>query len=121
VSESTDRSAAAAASVPAGLVDPEPDPITLKLASQAARAAPSAAAVGGVVRGVESLGAWAGASLVAQLRIRGIVEIEREKFLQHGLQGASREKEVSVVPQRQNVGPGMKAGDRGSWTLGVWA
>ena len=121
VSESTDRSAAAAASVPAGLVDPEPDPITLKLASQAARAAPPAAAVGGVVRGVESLGAWAGASLVAQLRIRGIVEIEREKFLQHGLQGASREKEVSVVPQRQNVGPGMKAGDRGSWTLGVWA
>lgn len=79
--------------------------------------------VGGKIRGVETLGAWAGASLVAQQRIRGIVEVDRERYLQHGLQGASREKEVSVVAQRQSMGPnvGRGAGERASWTLGVWA
>ncbi|KAF2133703.1 actin-like ATPase domain-containing protein [Dothidotthia symphoricarpi CBS 119687] len=78
---------------------------------------------GGSLRAVESLGAWAGASLVAQQRIRGIVEVERERFLKEGLHGASREREVSVVPQRQSVGPGVArgAGERASWTLGVWA
>ncbi|KAF1976858.1 actin-like ATPase domain-containing protein [Bimuria novae-zelandiae CBS 107.79] len=84
---------------------------------------PPESLVGGVVRGVETLGPWAGASLVAQQRIRGIVEIDRERYLQHGLQGASKDKEVSVVPQRQSMGPGVRggAGDRASWTLGVWA
>lgn len=85
---------------------------------------PPESLVGGVIRGVETLGAWAGASLVAQQRIRGIVEIDRERYLQHGLMGASREKEVSVVAQRQSMGPnvvGRGAGERASWTLGVWA
>lgn len=86
-------------------------------------APPPESMVGGVVRGVETLGAWAGASLVAQQRVRGIVEIDRERYLQYGLQGASKEKEVSVVPQRQSMGPGVgrSAGERASWTLGVWA
>ena len=86
-------------------------------------APPAESLVGGKIRGVETLGAWAGASLVAQQRIRGIVEIDRERYLQHGLQGASREKEVSVVAQRQSMGPnvGRGAGERASWTLGVWA
>jgi actin-related protein len=108
----------------AGLQDPEDDPITSKLAHMSLKTdLPSSCSFGGVIRGVETLGAWAGASLVAQLRIRGIVEIEREKFLQHGLHGASREKETSVIPQRQSMGPGARpgAGERGSWTLGVWA
>ncbi|OCK75127.1 actin-like ATPase domain-containing protein [Lepidopterella palustris CBS 459.81] len=109
--------------LPAGLADPEPDEISAKLARLSTKTVPAATTLGGVIRGVESLGAWAGGSLIAQLRIRGIVEIEREKFLQHGLHGASREKEVSVVPQRQTLGPGVRpgAGDRGSWSLGVWA
>ncbi|KAF2267167.1 actin-like ATPase domain-containing protein [Lojkania enalia] len=108
----------------AGLQDPEVDQIDTKLANLALHnGTPPTCSVGGVIRGVETLGAWAGASLVAQLGIKGIVEIERERFLQHGLQGASREKEVSVVPQRQSVGPGVGrgAGERASWTLGVWA
>ncbi|KAF2502735.1 actin-like ATPase domain-containing protein [Lophium mytilinum] len=111
------------APVPAGLAEPETDPIADKLAHLNMKTIPSVTAIGGVIRGVESLGAWAGASLIAQMRVKGIVEIERDKFLQHGLQGASREKEISVVPQRQSMGPGMRpgAGDRGSWTLGVWA
>ncbi|KAF2805045.1 actin-like ATPase domain-containing protein [Mytilinidion resinicola] len=107
----------------AGLAEPETDPIADKLAHLNMKMIPTATNIGGVIRGVESLGAWAGASLIAQMRVKGIVEIERDKFLQHGLQGASREKEISVVPQRQSMGPGMRpgAGDRGSWTLGVWA
>lgn len=79
---------------------------------------------GGTLRVVETLGAWAGASLVAQQRVRGVVEIERDRFLKEGLHGASRDKEVSVVPQRQStlgVGAVRGAGDRASWSLGVWA
>ncbi|KAF2475485.1 actin-related protein-like protein RO7 [Lindgomyces ingoldianus] len=123
VSESLDPDTPSAPLSP-GLQDPEVDPIDTKLAHLALTGGPpSTCCVGGTIRGVETLGAWAGASLVAQLRIKGIVEIERERFLQHGLLGASREKEVSVVPQRQSMGPGVGrgAGERASWTLGVWA
>jgi actin-related protein len=78
--------------------------------------------VHGVLRLVESLGAWSGASLIASLRVKGIVEIDRDRFLQHGLTGASRDVEVSVLPQRLSFGPGVqKSGDRRSWTLGAWA
>lgn len=73
--------------------------------------------VQGVVREIESLGAWAGASLVTSLQIRGMVEIEREKFLQHGLAGATRDSEPPVPDRRS----GLRAGDRSSWTLAGWA
>ncbi|GIJ87929.1 hypothetical protein Asppvi_006842 [Aspergillus pseudoviridinutans] len=74
--------------------------------------------VHGVLREVESLGAWAGASLVASLKIRGQVEIEREKYLQHGLAGASRDLDHGHVPDRRS---GLRAGgDRSSWTLAAW-
>lgn len=109
---------------PAGLQDPEIDNIDVKLAKTSLKNGPPLeCSIGGSIRGVHTLGAWAGASLVTNQRIRGIVEIERERYLQHGLQGASREKEVSVIPQRQSMGPGVArgAGERVSWTLGVWA
>lgn len=35
----------------------------------------------GLIRGVKSLGAWAGGSIVAGARVKGICEVEREKFL----------------------------------------
>ncbi|KAJ5574096.1 uncharacterized protein N7459_008523 [Penicillium hispanicum] len=73
--------------------------------------------VQGVLREVESLGPWAGASLVTSLKIRGMVEIEREKFLQHGLVGGSRDSEPPVPDRRS----GLRAGDRSSWTLAGWA
>lgn len=109
-----------------GLQDPEMDPIDKKLARSSLKDGPPPSCyVGGTIRGVETLGAWAGASVIAQLRIKGIVEIDRDRFLKDGLFGASREKEVSVVPQRQSMGPGVVsgrgAGERASWTLGVWA
>lgn len=114
-----------AVSLPAALQDPELDIIDKKLAHTALREGPpSICSVGGTIRGVRTLGPWVGASLLAQLRIKGIVEIERERFLKDGLLGAAREKEVSVV-QRQSMGPGLLtgkgAGERGSWTLGIWA
>lgn len=42
--------------------------------------------VKGVVRGVETLGPWSGASLVASLRVKGKGEIEREEFLRDPMQ-----------------------------------
>ena len=97
------------------------DAIDEKFLKQEAKA--KQGVVTGVVRGVESLGSWAGASLVGGLRIKGIVEIERETFLQHGLAGAKRDAETSVVQNRQSFGPGMAIGgaDRVPWTLGAWA
>lgn len=76
----------------------------------------------GVLREVESLGAWAGGSLVTSLKARGLVEIERERFLQHGLAGASRELDAPVSERRSGLGTGLSrtGGDRSSWTLGAW-
>ena len=79
--------------------------------------------VSGVVRGVETLGAWAGGSLVASLKIKGAVEIERDSFLQHGLAGARKGNEASTAQTRQSLGPTItRAGSKESgWTLGGWA
>ncbi|KAF7588472.1 hypothetical protein BBP40_005666 [Aspergillus hancockii] len=76
--------------------------------------------VQGVLREVESLGPWAGASLVAGLKIRSLVEIERERYLQHGLAGATRDSDThGHVPDRRS---GLRSGgDRSSWTLAGWA
>jgi actin-related protein len=82
------------------------------------------AAISGVVRGVETLGAWAGGSLLASLKIKSVVEIDRDTFLQHGIAGARRDGEPSVVAlQRQGAGPGIArpGGDKTAWTLGTWA
>ncbi|PYI02247.1 actin-like ATPase domain-containing protein [Aspergillus sclerotiicarbonarius CBS 121057] len=75
--------------------------------------------VQGVLREVESLGPWAGASLLTSLKVRGLVEIEREKYLQHGLAGATRDLEMhGHAPDRRS---GLRTGgDRSSWTLAGW-
>ena len=100
---------------------PGKDYVEDKLQKQAAK--DTEVGVQGVLRLVESLGSWAGASLLASLKIKGFVEVEREKFISHGLNGAHRDVELSVVPQRQSYGPGtLKSnGDRSSWTLASWA
>ena len=77
----------------------------------------------GVVRAICGLGPWAGGSLMAGLRIRGVVEIDRESFLQHGLAGAGMDKQSTSGQQRQTLSrttkPNME--DRSGWTLGPWA
>lgn len=75
--------------------------------------------VSGVIRGVHSLGAWAGASLLVSLRVKGVVEIDRDAFLQHGMAGARRDAEASAAPQKGMARASM--GSAGGWTLGPWA
>ncbi|GAB7358682.1 hypothetical protein MBLNU230_g3911t1 [Neophaeotheca triangularis] len=63
------------------------DRITLKAEKERRREGNSDGAKAGEVRGVESLGAWAGASLTASLRVKGVWEVEREEFSSRGLRG----------------------------------
>ena len=107
----------------AGMESQEPDPIDDKIRYEEEKGAKPT--VSGIIRGVETLGAWAGGSLAAGLKIKGIVEVERDSFLQYGLAGARKDFELSATAQRQSVGPNVaKAGIRGEksgWTLGAWA
>jgi len=96
-----------------------PDPIEEKLRREQEKG--SKPTVSGAIGGVETLGAWAGASLLAGLRIKGIVEIEKDVYLQYGLAGARKEVETNAQPAK-SYGPGMpRPGERTSWTLGGWA
>ncbi|KAI1325635.1 actin-domain-containing protein [Xylariaceae sp. FL0255] len=82
--------------------------------------------VQGELRVVDSLGPWCGASLATQLRIPALATIDRDLWLQQGVNGASRPSEVDIknAPQRQSMGPsGLMRGQAaqpGSWTLGIW-
>ncbi|KAF2480138.1 fungal-specific actin related protein [Neohortaea acidophila] len=62
--------------------DDKYDSITLKAEREAAKG--KAEVIKGTVRGVETVGAWAGASLVAASKVKGVHEVEREAFLKHG-------------------------------------
>jgi actin-related protein len=109
------------ANIPAALQKQEPDPIEDQLKREAKKGLPPVEC--GRLRAVESLGAWSGASLLSQLKIPAISVVDRDHWLQHGASGASRPAEISVAAQRQSMGPGAfktAAGDRSSWTLGLW-
>lgn len=103
--------------LPAHLAPQVHDPIEEKLLRDQNRG--SKPSISGVVRGIETLGAWAGASLLCSLRIKGVVEIERDAFLQYGLAGARRDAEASAAPQ--NRFPRAGVGEKTGWTLGAWA
>lgn len=107
--------------LPAALQKQEPDPIEGQLKREAKKGLPPIET--GYLRAVESLGAWSGASLLSQLKIPAISIVDKDQWLQHGASGASRPSEVTVAAQRQSMGPGAfksAAGDRSSWTLGLW-
>lgn len=79
----------------------------------------------GQLRAIHSLGAWAGASLLCQLKVPAMATIDRELWLQQGANGASRPNEVDVkAQQRQSMGAGGlirgSGGHHTNWTLGVW-
>ncbi|KAF4862233.1 Actin-related protein 10 [Colletotrichum siamense] len=80
----------------------------------------------GQLRSLESLGPWGGASLTCQLKVAAMANIDRELWIQHGVNGASRPNEIDVkAQQRQSMGPGglMRGATGGSianWTLGAW-
>ncbi|KAI9371868.1 hypothetical protein BJX61DRAFT_509975 [Aspergillus egyptiacus] len=112
--------------------NPTPDPVEQKLLRT--RDKDVVPPVQGILREVETLGPWSGASLITSLKIRGLVEIEREKYLQQGLAGASREAEhahshreaqqhsVRELGSSYNTENrrSLRAGDRSSWTLAGW-
>ncbi|KAL8847595.1 MAG: hypothetical protein Q9221_007372 [Calogaya cf. arnoldii] len=75
----------------------------------------------GEVRSVETLGAWAGGSLAASLKVKGVVEIERDTFLANGLAGAKRESEMVAATQRTSLGARTALWEKNGWTLGNWA
>jgi hypothetical protein len=78
----------------------------------------------GVLRAVESLGPWSGASLLSQLKISAVSIVEKEQWLQHGMAGTSRhgESSTNTSSNRHSMGPNaLRAGERSAWTLGVWA
>ncbi|KAH6711148.1 hypothetical protein BKA61DRAFT_488409 [Leptodontidium sp. MPI-SDFR-AT-0119] len=108
--------------IPASLQEQESDPIEGQLKREASKGTPPVEA--GYLRAVESLGAWSGGSLLSQLKIPAISIVEREQWLQQGISGASRSGESNSSSQRQSMGPGAfnktGAGDRSSWTLGLW-
>ncbi|TVY58207.1 Actin-related protein 4 [Lachnellula cervina] len=106
--------------IPPGLLNQEPDPIEDDLRREAKNNPP---VVSGNLRAIDSLGAWAGGSLLSQLKIPAVSIIDRDQWIQQGPSGASRNGEVTVTTQRQSMGPGAfksAAGDRSSWTLGLW-
>ena len=104
-------------SVPASQAPQLPDPIEEKIRREQDKG--TKPTVSGSIRGVESLGAWAGASLLVSLRIKGVVKIERDAFLQHGLAGARKDAEASAAPQKAMPRPSI--GWQSGWTLGPWA
>lgn len=121
----------------AALAPQVPDPIEEKLRDQQRKEAkPSVIAPNaGTVRGVETLGAWAGGSMLAALKVKGTVDIDKDSFLQYGLAGARRDAEQhqqqpttsAGVPQQQQQShhgpliPRAGVAEKPAWTLGGWA
>lgn len=77
----------------------------------------------GEIRGIETMGAFAGASLATALRVKSLVEIERDVFLQHGLAGPRTDRDSTSARTKSLGGAFQKLPtvDSSSWTLGAWA
>jgi len=96
---------------PAYLQPPLPDPILAAIQrrnTQAPHPAPAsepaqADTARPRLRSVVTQGAWAGASLIAGLHVKGLVEVERERFLQYGMRALEMGHEVRG--QRAAVAP----------------
>jgi actin-related protein len=105
----------------AAFAEQEPDPIESEI-KRLARKENEPDELG-FLRAVESLGAWSGGSLLSQLKVPAVSIIDRDHWNQHGIAGASQEIDVSANAKRQGMGAAAfksGAGDRSSWTLGVW-
>ncbi|KAL8945760.1 MAG: hypothetical protein Q9222_007746, partial [Ikaeria aurantiellina] len=72
--------------------------------------------VTGEVRGVETLGAWAGGSLLVGLKVKGVVEVDRDSFLANGLAGAKKESEIVAATQRMSLGARSRLEEKPGWT-----
>lgn len=126
---------------------PERDPVEEELRNTRTRSDSTAPAVpggqpqqqghvNGQMRAAETLGAWSGASLLAQLRVPALAVVDKEQWAQQGgVLGAVRPSDVDAKQQmqRQSMGHGgllrsvVGGGSGGasgsgaaSWTLGSW-
>lgn len=99
--------------IPAGLVMPETNKIDKRLAEDASHR--DAKSVQGILRAAETLGPWSGGSLALGLRIKAVVDVDREAFLSHGLASAKAEKDI--VAAKGKAGYGAR---EPGWTLGMW-
>ncbi|KAK9436673.1 Actin-like protein [Metarhizium brunneum] len=101
-----------------GTTDSQEDQVEAKIT----RNRPIRPQVQGRLRAIHSLGAWAGASLMCQLKIPALATIDRELWLQQGANGASRPCDVDFKnQQRQSMGTIRGTGSHHTnWTLGVW-
>lgn len=107
---------------PAHAQEQAPDPIESHIRREKNKASESKSKdVQGVLRAVDSMGAWAGGSLVSQLRLPSVSTVEREQWMSHGLQGARKREEIGKEGNRKSVRGGLEKGENGGWTLGAWA
>jgi actin-related protein len=98
----------------------ERDPVVERIEKERVRVAkPSVKAI---VRGVETFGPWTGGSIVSGTKVLGTVVIEKEKFLLHGIPGATREMEPSVTQRVGSTQTGTRthSQDKSSWALGSY-
>ncbi|EGO57141.1 hypothetical protein NEUTE1DRAFT_84862 [Neurospora tetrasperma FGSC 2508] len=102
---------------------PEVDPIEAQLA----RTNPSANGrkpLQGQLRAIESLGPWAGGSLITHLKVSTVSTIDKDQWTQHGVTGATvRQADVEAKTQQRLSWNAMNRGGREGkepWTLGVW-
>ncbi|KAH9893737.1 actin-like ATPase domain-containing protein [Xylariomycetidae sp. FL2044] len=100
---------------------PEVDPVEDLIKKEKEYKAP----VQGTLRVLDSLGPWCGASLAGQIKVPAMANVDRDLWLMHGVNGASRPNEVDhKLQQRQSMGAGGLMKGQGSqpnnWTLGVW-
>lgn len=84
--------------------------------------------VQGVLRAIDTMGPWCGASMATQLKIPALAVVDRELWFQQGVNGASRPNEIDVQvqqrQQRQSMGAGGlikgQSSQMSNWTLGVF-
>ncbi|POR32926.1 Uncharacterized protein TPAR_06885 [Tolypocladium paradoxum] len=99
------------------MTEPSEDAIEAKIA----RNRPVPHQLQGQPRVIHSLGPWAGASLLCQLKIPAVATVDRELWLQQGASGASRPSDVDIKAQRQSSGLiRASGGHHANWTLGIW-
>ncbi|KAF3001725.1 hypothetical protein E8E14_004273 [Neopestalotiopsis sp. 37M] len=103
------------------LAPPEEDPVNSAILKEKGYKPP----IQGMLRVIDSMGPWTGASLATQLKISALAAVERDLWMQQGLNGASKPNEIDAQAQqtrmsRQSMGPGGLAKSQGNWTLGVW-
>ncbi|CCU75498.1 hypothetical protein BGHDH14_bgh01689 [Blumeria hordei DH14] len=116
INKSIIKSTSVAASTPQ-----EPDPFERRIRKGATKDPSTVKA--GTLRAIGTLGAWAGGSLLSQLKIQAVAVIEKEQWSQHGIYGASKQNDshhTSLWKGMESTNIRSGPGERSSWTLGLW-